>query len=219
MALKGGYYHSLLPHEHNKKRNEGRQKSCVTPKGGTATPCCTTCSHSTQGTAPQAGVLQHGPKGCVEWVFPAHLILWQLHHSQIIFSSTFHHKLRVQIVRSCSPTVVHSNTFSILWWETSSQNPLSLWETPGEHQELRKRAAGIIQDLSKKKSESQTRINLCFSTMDDSGDYRLFQLPEQPVVAGGPSAAVFATATRQARKSKQKPPSIPQGQIWQEKQH
>lgn len=101
------------------------EKLCDT-KGWHCHPhAVTPCSHSTQGHCTSAWSPAAGSQGAVgSGCSQARFILWQIHHSHITFSSTFHHKLRVQILLSCSPTVVHSNTtLSILWWETSSPEP------------------------------------------------------------------------------------------------
>ena len=69
--------------------------------------------------------------------------------------------------------VIHSNTILfILWLETISPDPLSLWETLGaEPQEMGKWAAGTTHKLSKRKSKGQNRSSLYISKKDDSGDY------------------------------------------------
>lgn len=181
-------------------------------------PCCTTCSHNTSDWSPAAGSQRAVWGGCSQtFIYEfSNFILWQVHHSQITFSSTFHHKLRVQILLSCSPTVVPQTPHSPFSheWVARTHCP------SGKHQELRKWAAGITQDLSKRKSEGQTRSSLFFSRMDETGDYSdsssslsiLWWLV-------APQQQCLATGTQQARKSKQKPPLPPQGQIWQEKQH
>lgn len=164
-------------------------------------------------TAPPTGVWVWSQGAVCSGCSQAHFILWQLHCSQIKFSSTFHHKLRVQILLSGSPTVVHSNTtFSSLWWETSNPEPTR------EHQELGEWLLGPHRTCPKEKVKAKLEA-VCVSpkwmTLEIAE-----ALPAPWAACGGwwvPS--VLATATQQARKSKQKPPLPPQGQIWLEKQH
>lgn len=174
-------------------------------------------------TTPQTGVLQQSPKGlCGVDV---------LKHSSMSFQTssygkfTIHRSLFLPLSTTSSgfkfSLVVHPQLFPQTPHFPFSDEWVARTHCPsGKHQELRKWAAGITQDLSKRKSEGQTRSSLFFSRMDDSGDYSdsssslsiLWWLV-------APQQQCLATGTQPARKSKQKPPLPPQGQIWQEKQH
>lgn len=173
-------------------------------------------------TTPQTGVLQQGPKGlCGVDV---------LKHSSMSFQTssygkfTIHRSLFLPLSTTSSgfkfSLVVHPQLFPQTPHSPFSDEWVARTHCPsGKHQELRKWAAGITQDLSKRKSEGQTS-SLFFSRMDETGDYSdsssslsiLWWLV-------APQQHCLATGTQQARKSKQKPPLPPQGQIWQEKQH
>lgn len=173
-------------------------------------------------TTPQTGVLQQGPKGlCGVDV---------LKHSSMSFQTssygkfTIHRSLFLPLSTTSSgfkfSLVVHPQLFPQTPHSPFSDEWVARTHCPsGKHQELRKWAAGITQDLSKRKSEGQTS-SLFFSRMDETGDYSdsssslsiLWWLV-------APQQQCLATGTQQARKSKQKPPLPPQGQIWQEKQH
>lgn len=142
-------------------------------------------SHITQGHCTSAWSPAQGPKEL--WAVGAlkHTSSCGRFTIHMTFSSAFHHKLRVQILLSCSPAVVHSNTtLSILWWETSSPEPtVPLGNTKGRPKTGETGcwdSTGLVQ----KEKWRPNRSSLCFSKMNDWRLQGLLQLSEQPVVAG-----------------------------------
>lgn len=145
------------------------------------------------------------PRGCGQWVLSSTLhpvagspftrlfLPLSTTSSGFKFSLAVHQQLFTQ-----TPHFLFSDERPV------AQNPLSLWETPREDQELGKQAAGTAQDLSKRKSEGQTRSSLCFSKINDSGDYRdsCSSLSSLWWLVSAPQQQSYATATQQARKSK-----------------
>lgn len=151
-------------------------------------------------------------RGCVAWVLSStlHPVAGSRFTDHLFFC------FPPQAQGSNSPQLSAQTPHFPLSDETPvAQNPLSLWEIPGKHQETGKWAAGTTQDLSKRENEGQTRNSLCFSKKDDSGDYSdsSRSLSNLWWLVSAPQQQCFATATQQARKSKQKPSLPPQGQI------
>lgn len=211
MTLKGRYYHSLLPHDHSKRKMKAGREAVWHQRVALPPPCCnppfphhTGTLHlsleSCTGSQGAMGALKH-TSSCGRFTI------------HTTFSSAFHHKLRVQILLSCSPAVVHSNTtLSILWWETSSPEPtVPLGNTKGRPRTGETGcwdSTGLVQ----KEKWRPNRSSLCFSKMNDWRLQGLLQLSEQPVVAGEcPSAAELCHCHPAGQEEQIETPIAPTG--------